>query len=289
MRGDILLHAITAAFYLALGVHFWRTRWRNAGPGGAFNAWENGIVLLPFTLHTWLLWQELFAAPVLHFGFGQALSVTLWLAVLIYWAENLFVPLQGMQAVVLPVAAVCVFLPAVFPGPATPAYTQHFAFRAHMVLAMAAYSLFTIGAMHALLMALLERRLHREKIPAGRAGERAKVSLVRGALAGVPPLLTLETLLFRIIGMGFVLLTLTLASGALFSEELFRKPVQFNHKTVFAVISWFIFGALLVGRLRYGWRGRRALRWTVAGFIVLLLAYVGTRFVWEVLLGRPPG
>lgn len=286
MQGAILLHAIAAALYLALGAHFWRTRWRGAGDASAFKPWENVAVLLPFALHTWLLWLELFDVPVLRFGFAQALSVTLWLAVLIYWAENLFVPVQGMQAVVLPVAALCAFLPAIFPGPAMPEYTQQFTFRAHMVLSMAAYSLFTIGAMHALLMALLNRRLHREKAAAGSAGERAKVSLVRGALTGVPPLLTLETLMFRIIAMGFVLLTLTLISGALFSEELFHKPLRFNHETVFAVISWLIFAALLVGRLRYGWRGRRALRWTGSGFVVLLLAYAGSRFVWEVLLGR---
>jgi ABC-type uncharacterized transport system permease subunit len=83
-----------------------------------------------------------------------------------------------------------------------------------------------------------------------------------------------------------VLLTLTLATGVLFSEEIFGKALRFNHKTVFAILSWLIFGGLLVGRWRYGWRGRKALRWTLAGFVALLLAYVGSRFVLEVILGR---
>ena len=286
MGGDILLHAITAVLYLGLGVHFWRTRWRDRTKVGALHSWEHSAILLPLALHTWLLWAELFQSPVLHFGFGQALSVTLWLAVLIYWIENLFMNVQGMQAFVLPVAAICAFIPAIFPGPVTPAYTQHFAFRAHLMLAMAAYSLFTIAAMHALLMAFLERTLHGDSPVSGRAGDRSKAALTHGVLAGMPPLLTLETLLFRILGVGFVLLTLTLASGVLFSEELFQQPVQFTHKTVFAFVSWLIFGCLLAGRWLYGWRGRRALRWTVAGFATLLLAYVGTRFVLEVLLHR---
>jgi ABC-type uncharacterized transport system permease subunit len=96
----------------------------------------------------------------------------------------------------------------------------------------------------------------------------------------------METLLFRIITAGFVLLTLTLVSGIVFSEELFGKAMRFNHKTVFGILSWLIFAALLGGRLRYGWRGRIAVRWTLAGFLMLVLAYVGSKFVLEVVLGR---
>jgi ABC-type uncharacterized transport system permease subunit len=96
----------------------------------------------------------------------------------------------------------------------------------------------------------------------------------------------MEYLLFRLILIAFTMLTLTLASGVLFSETLFGKPLAFNHKTVFAFLSWVIFAALLVGRHAFGWRGRKAIRLTLAGFLTLLLAYVGTRFVLEVLLGR---
>jgi ABC-type uncharacterized transport system permease subunit len=98
--------------------------------------------------------------------------------------------------------------------------------------------------------------------------------------------MTLEVLLFRILTLGFVLLTLTLGTGFVFSEELFGKAVRFNHKTVFGIMSWFIFAALLVGRYGWGWRGRTALRWTLAGFVTLLLAYVGSMFVLEVILGK---
>jgi ABC-type uncharacterized transport system permease subunit len=102
----------------------------------------------------------------------------------------------------------------------------------------------------------------------------------------LPPLLTLEKLLFRVIGAAFVFLTLTLATGIAFSETLFGRPMRADHKTVFAVLSWITFGVLLGGRFLYGWRGRTALRWTLGGFVLLVLAYVGSRFVLEVLLQR---
>ena len=130
------------------------------------------------------------------------------------------------------------------------------------------------------LMTLLERRLHGGKL-AGPSGES-----LAGPWASLPPLMTLETLLFRILTLGFVLLSLTLVSGFVFSEELFGQAARFNHKTVFGIISWIIFAALLVGRYARGWRGRTALRWTLAGFAALLLAYVGSMFVLEVILGR---
>jgi len=273
----ILLYGPTVLFYAALAVHFWRTRWRS--PEGAerpMAAWERLAILIPLVLHTFLLYETIFAPPVLRFGFGQALSATLWLAVLVYWFENLFYRLEGMQPLVLGIAAVCTPLPALFPGLETPAYAHTVEFRLHLTLAIAAYSLLTIAALHALLMSVIEKRLH-----GGGLGDE-----LTGPLASLPPLLTLETLLFRILGAGFVMLTLTLATGIAFSETLFGKAFQFNHKTLFAVLSWAIFGLLLAGRHFYGWRGRRALRWTMVGFIVLLLAYVGSRFVVEVILGR---
>jgi ABC-type uncharacterized transport system permease subunit len=118
----------------------------------------------------------------------------------------------------------------------------------------------------------LEKRLHRRLPDPG--------------AAGLPPLLTLERFLFRLVAAGFVLLTLTLASGMLFSEQIFGKPVTFTHKPVFALLGWLTFGALLWGRWRYGWRGRVALRWIIAGTVFVFLAYLGSKFVLEVLLGR---
>ena len=137
---------------------------------------------------------------------------------------------------------------------------------------MLAYSLLTIGALQAALMSVVEKRLH---------------NVTQSSMAAnLPPLLTLESLLFRIIGVGFVLLTLTVASGILFSEELFQEPMQFSHKTVFAVLSWLVYAALLSGRYLWGWRGRTAVRWSLVGFVMLVLAYIGSKFVLEVILQR---
>jgi ABC-type uncharacterized transport system permease subunit len=138
------------------------------------------------------------------------------------------------------------------------------------------------------LMLLVERRLHAMRGGTlARQGAAAANGWLSSWLDTLPPLLTLETLLFRLIGAGFVLLTLTLVSGMLFNEQLLDRALQLDHKTVFALLSWVMFGALLTARKVSGWRGRAALRWVLASFVALLLAYVGSRFVFEVLLHRP--
>jgi ABC-type uncharacterized transport system permease subunit len=256
--------------YLALAWHFWNTRWRTQSRAG-LQVWERAAILLPLGLHGWLLYRGMFD-PELRFGFAQALSAMMLIGVALYWVESLFYNLEGMQPLVLPLAALAAPLPAVFPGLASSgAHAQAAEFKLHLALAMLAYGLFVIALLHATLMAVAERQLHR-----------------RGTLPfpNLPPLLTLESLLFRMIGVAFVFLTLTLVTGVAFSETLFGRALRFEHKTVFAVVSWLIFAWLLAGRWRYGWRGRTALRWTLSGFVTLLLAYVGSRFVLEVLLGR---
>ena len=98
--------------------------------------------------------------------------------------------------------------------------------------------------------------------------------------------MVMESLLFKVITLGFILLTLTVGSGMLFSEQIFGKPLEFSHKVVFSIASWFIYAGLLYGRYRYGWRGLKAIRWTLAGFGLLVLSYIGSRVVLELLLNR---
>ena len=256
--------------YVGLAWHFWNTRWRRGGSKG-LQAWERAALLVPLALHGWLLYDGIFSRE-LRFGFAQALSVMMFLGIALYWIESLFYSLEGMQPLLLPLAALAVPLPALFPGLASSgAHAQSTEFRLHLALAMVAYSLFVIALLHAALMAVVERRLHQKDA---------------GVLGNLPPLLTLEQLLFRVIGAAFFFLTLTLATGIAFSEELFGSALRFDHKTVFALLSWLTFGLLLAGRWLYGWRGRTALRWTLTGFLMLLFAYVGSRFVLEVLLHR---
>jgi ABC-type uncharacterized transport system permease subunit len=272
----ILPYLVDALLYAALGYHFWRTRWHSTAhdhPATALrSSVEHYAVLVPLGLHGLLLGRAIFGDTGLHLGLGNAISAILWLTVLIYWCGNFFYKLDGLQALVMPAAAVAALLPAAFPAPKPLPNTEFAAFQFHLLISLLSYSLFTIASLHVLLMALVERRLHGGALP----------QLVER----LPPLLEMETLLFRLIWAGFVLLTLTLASGIVFSEELFGTPAQFNHKTVFGILSWLIFAALLAGRHFYGWRGRTAVRWTLAGFLALVLAYIGSRFVLEVILGR---
>ena len=272
----ILPHLICAILYAALAFYFWRRHWSGAETVGteteSRRGAEHAALLAPFALHTWLLTGSMFGGEGIYLGVGNALSLILWLTVLIYGLGSLFYRLDGLHALVMPAAAVAVLLPVVFPATHALANTETLAFKAHLLIAMLAYSLFTIASLHVMLMAIIERRLHAGAVPP--------------SLRNMPPLLTMETLLFRIIAAGFVLLTLTIGSGMLFSEELFGKPASFSHKTVFGVLSWLIFAALLGGRWFYGWRGRTAVRWTLAGFLALVLAYIGSKFVLEVILGR---
>lgn len=274
---EILPHLVNALLYAALAIYFWRTRWPRASEPGvagvSLGAAEHYAVLVPLGLHTILLMRSAFLPDGLHLGIGNAVSMILWLTVLIYWLGNFFYRLDSLQALVLPVAAVAVLFAGLLPSQNPLPNTEYMVFKVHLVIAMLAYSLFTIASLHVLLMALLERRLHGGAMPP--------------AFGELPPLLTMETLLFRIIWAGFILLTATLVTGIVFSEELFGKAARFNHKTVFGVLSWIIFAALLCGRHVYGWRGRVAVRWTLAGFLALVLAYVGSKFVLEVILGRP--
>ena len=273
---EILPYLVNALLYAALAFYSWRARWSTAAGAPqtteSFNVFEHYAVLAPLGLHTWLLARALFAPDGLHLGVGNAVSAILWLTVLIYWLGNFHYRLDGLQSLVLPLAAAAALLPGVSPSLRPLPNTDLLVFKVHLLIAMLAYSLFTIASLHVLLMALLERRLHDGNLPR--------------ALQGLPPLLAMETLLFRIIWAGFILLTATLATGVLYSEELFGRAARFNHKTVFGVLSWIIFAALLGGRHVYGWRGRVAVRWTLTGFLMLVLAYVGSRFVLEVILGR---
>lgn len=272
--GDILLHLLVSISYAALAVFLWRDALLASPLQGrqSRGRWVHAALIVPLALHAWLLLHAVFGREGLYLGVGNAVSVIIWLTVAIYWCGGFVYRLEGLQVLAVPAAAALSLLPLALPSVHPLANTGFAAFKAHLVIALLAYSLFTIASLHVLMMAMMERRLHRGNLPR--------------FLRGLPPLMTMEQLLFRIIAAGFVLLTLTLASGILFSEALFGKPMSFTHKTVFGILSWIIFAALLAGRALYGWRGRVAMRWTLAGFLSLVLAYIGSKFVLEVLLQR---
>ena len=237
-------------------------------------------------LHAGALWFAMHAPGGVRLGFAVMLSAALWVSVAAYLVENRNFALDGLRRLVLPCAAVAAALPALFPGAVFQFKGQSPAFGWHIAVALLAYSTLTIAAFHAVLMALQEARLHTRTPPGGRWLSGPLSSALSRSLDQLPALLTMEKLLFRLLGIGFVLLTLTVLSGVVFSEQLFGAALKWDHKTIFALLSWVLFGALLAGRRWKGWRGKMALRFTLAGFATLVLAYVGSRFVLEVVLHR---
>jgi ABC-type uncharacterized transport system permease subunit len=234
---------------------------------------------IAWLMHGGSLVTDMVGTDSLRIGFASVLSATLWVSVAAYWLENRNFTLDGLRVLVLPTAAVAALLPMAFPGVLVPLQGQSVFFPWHVAIAILSYSTLTIAAFHAVLMALQESRLHSPHVA-------SRMTWLTAAIDRLPALLTMERLLFRLIGFGFVLLTLTVLSGIVFSEHLFGKALKWDHKTVFTLLSWIVFGALLAGRMWRGWRGKMALRFTLTGFATLLLAYVGTRFVLEVVLHR---
>jgi ABC-type uncharacterized transport system permease subunit len=237
----------------------------------------SGVTAVAWAAHGAALGHDVVAPGQLRVGYAIMLSSALWVSVAAYWLENRNFALDGMRRLVMPFACVAALLPLVFPGSLMPLNGQSPAFGWHVAVAVLAYSTLTIAAFHAVLMALQEARLHTRSAAAGWLGS---------ALDQLPALLTMEKLLFRVIWIGFILLSLTVLSGVVFSEQLFGRALRLDHKSVFALLSWLLFAALLAGRRWQGWRGKTALRFTLAGFATLALAYVGSRFVLEVVLHR---
>ncbi|WP_213299404.1 cytochrome C assembly family protein [Paraburkholderia sacchari] len=272
------------------GLHDDSPRARSFGP------LSRALLFVALAAHGVLLHMTIFPVHEMVFGFAFALSAMFWLGVGIYWIESFFFALDGLRLLLLPLAAVAAILPLVFGGVRVLPYAAAPMFKLHFVIANVAYGLFAIAALHAVLMLAVERRLHAlkgagfQRNGGNRSGNRVgnrSAGWLSNWIETLPPLLTMEKLLFRLIGAGFVLLTATLVSGIVFSEQLFDRPLSLDHKTVFAILSWLMFGSLLTARKISGWRGRAALRWVIASFVALLLAYVGSRFVFEVLLHRP--
>ncbi|MDD2925804.1 cytochrome c biogenesis protein CcsA [Rhodoferax sp.] len=213
----------------------------------------------------WGLWG---AEP--RFGFAPALSVTAWLVGLVYAIESYVFPQLKTPWLLSGIGSASVLLALLFPGSPLTARASPW-LPLHWVLGIASYGLFAVAVVHAWLMTRAEARIRN-------AGD---------GRTGIP-LLTMERLTFRFVNVGFVLLSATLLAGFFFGTHLYGTTHSFkwNHKTAFAVLSWLTFAVLMIGRARFGWRGRRAIRVLYMGAGLLLLAYVGSRFVMEVILGR---
>lgn len=229
------------------------------------------VLLLAWLLHGVLLAWNLLEGHA-RFGFAPALSITVWLVLTVYAIESQLYPQMKARWALAGFGTLTIMLALLFPG-APPPPTSSPLLPLHWALGIAAYGLLAAAVLHGWAMSRAEARM------------RQAVQAVDGGV----PLLTLERLMFRFVGAGFVLLTLTMLAGAFFGEELYGSSYtgwRWDHKRVFTLLSWLTFGVLLFGRTRFGWRGRRAVRVLYIGATLMLLGYVGSRFVLEVLLER---
>jgi ABC-type uncharacterized transport system permease subunit len=251
-----------AAYLVATGILL-----RAVLAGRGTRGWE-AIAVVAILCHAAthvLSWRQ-GGGPDMHFfaaislvGLGMALLTTLL-------AMRDRMPALGV--VVLPIAALSLLAYALYGH--RPAPPLDWRLQLHAWCALLAYATLAVAALLAIMLWLQERALRRHQRNA--------------LLRALPPLTELETLLFRTIAVGFALLTLTLVTGVLFVENLFAQHLV--HKTVLSLLSWLVFGGLLLGRWRRGWRGSIAVRWTLVAMGLLLLAFFGSQFVLELLLHK---
>ncbi|HEY9279749.1 MAG TPA: cytochrome c biogenesis protein CcsA [Eoetvoesiella sp.] len=279
MSSGIVFHSLAALAYAILAISLWRPLLQDnteprAGKAGRI------CLLAAIILHGIGLQQSIMLENSLHLGWALALSAAIWLGLIVFWLESLVIRIDGLLLILLPAAAVVSALSALFPTGHVVVHSNSDLLRIHLLIALTAYGLITVAAFQAMLMATLDRSLHRP------AEQTANRNILNRALDSMPPLLVQERLLFRLIWVGFFILTLTVISGMVVSLQLTGYMLPMDHKTVFTLLSWLTFSVLLIGRYARGWRGRIALRWTLAGFAFLLLAYTGSRFVLDVILLR---
>ena len=228
------------------------------------------IALLAVVLHGVLLYGRLFSDNGLRMGLFDAASLVAWVAALLLIIGAMRRPLDNLGLLVLPLAALLIVPSVIWPDARPVSSERSLGTEVHVLVSVLAFALLTIAACQSLLLAYQEYRLG-EKRPAG-------------LMHILPPLKIQEELLFQLIALGFFLLTLSLATGVAFVADMMAQHLA--HKTVLSIIAWSIFGVLLWGRWRYGWRGRTAVRLSLTGFMVLGLAYFGSKFVLEVFLQR---
>ena len=267
----ILITAIAAAICylaatLAIGLRLFRVGYEWTPPRWAgLLAMATGVAL-----HGLLVYHDAVTAAGLNLGFFNAFSLASLVIVLLLLVSSLGKPVENLGLVLLPMAAITIFLELRFPSTRLLGEEAEGGLEIHVLISILAYSVLALASVQALLLAVQDYHL-RHRHPGG-------------FIRSLPPLQTMETLLFEMIGVGFFLLSLALVTGLMFLENIFAQHLV--HKTVLGIASWVVFGTLLWGRFRFGWRGRTAIIWTLSGFVVLMLAYFGTKAVLELILHR---
>ncbi|MDA3913138.1 cytochrome c biogenesis protein CcsA [Oleiagrimonas sp.] len=227
-----------------------------------------GMATLAVLAHAAVLLGMHRGALDLHFF--AALSLVAWVVSSLTLLVNLSRPVAGLGVIIFPLTAILLAIDKFIAPPTAPTPID-WQIKLHVTVALLAFGVLSIAAALAILLAVQERALRRSQFGHW--------------LRALPPLTLTEGLLFRLIHAGFTLLTLTLVTGTLFVSNVFGQHLV--QKTILSIIAWLVFGALLWGRWRHGWRGTRAVNLTLFGMAVLVLAFFGTKFVLEVILHHP--
>ncbi len=204
------------------------------------------------------------------FSFFSTASFVAMIVALLLLMAALKKPVEKLGVVVFPIAAIMLALALNFDDQSQPLSVYNWAMTGHILASIIAFSLLNIAALQAALLAIQDQQL--------------KSHHPKRFIQSLPSLQAMESLLFQMLAAGVFFLTLSLVSGFFFIEDLFAQHLV--HKTVLSLLAWLIFSGLLIGRSRYGWRGKTAIQWTVCGFILLLLAYFGSKLVLKLILHR---
>lgn len=239
-------------------------------PAAKYKALLLGLGLIAVLLHGVVLYHLLVTDAGLNLGFFNAISLLLWFIALLLLLASIKSPVENIGIVLLPLAALALALEIFLPSDHIISSDMALGLGAHILTSLLAYAVLSLASVQAILVAVQHKHLH-NRHPGG---------FVRA----LPPLETMESLLFQMITVGIVFLSISLLSGFVSLDDMFTQNKV--HKTVFAIIAWLVFAILLWGRWQYGWRGRIAIRWTLVGFAALLLAYIGSKLVQELVLGR---
>ncbi len=219
--------------------------------------------------HAALLFVPTVRGVPLSTNFFQALSLVAWAMALVMTITSSQTRARVLLAMIWPIALLAAVAGELRSNSA-PETISGWQIRLHVVIALSAYALLSIAALQALVVSWQERSLRAKHFGS--------------TLRALPPLSAMEDLLFQYIVAGFALLTLTVLSGALFIDDWLAQHLV--HKTVLTLLAWLVFGGLILGRWKFGWRGRTAVNWTLVGMGVLLLGFFGSKFVLEIVLGR---
>ena len=249
--------------YLAATAQQWQIL-QQSSPASSRTKWLGGAGWL---IHTMTLYLQLHHGNEINLSLFNVASLISWLVAGIVLVSSLRQAIDNLYIGVFPLAAITSLLSALLPETAA-AKPYSGGVISHILLSILAYSIFTIAVLQALLLQQQEKAL--------------KGHSTRGLVATLPPLQTMERLLFEMLGTGLALLSAALLTGFLFVDDLFAQHLV--HKTALSIIAWLLYAVLLAGRWFFGWRSRTALRWTVGGFAVLAFAFFGSKIVLELFI-----